>query len=99
MQIEELKIIGERLANDLERLAEMYHIKSDQHVILSYEASGVRSMASSLGQGSECKYDLLESNLLSEWGNILASEQPEIFDRVRRFRQQYEQVRLRFIAF
>ena len=90
----EIGNLGLSLAEDLLVEAKKYHVKSDKHEILCYESAGVRGMSDELLTGDSCRYDLIESTLLSDWGSTLADEIPVLFERVRLFRRLYQGYKL-----
>lgn len=80
---------GLKLALELEQLSKQYHVKSDKHEILGYEAHAIRGMAEEISRGDKPSFELLESTLLSDWGSQLSNELPDAFTRVKAFRQEY----------
>ena len=79
--------IGERLVLDLEYHAAQYHVKSDSHEILSWGVVGVKGMVKQLLSDLPLTYSLSDSTLLSEWGDSLAGEHPDLANRVQEFRK------------
>lgn len=85
----ELGEMGRMLAGELERRANNYHVKSDKHEILAWEAVGVRRMAEQLLGMEECTFDLASSDLFSSWGENLVLDEPELSKKVELFREEF----------
>ncbi|XPF95263.1 hypothetical protein ACM9HF_04415 [Colwellia sp. RE-S-Sl-9] len=85
----ELGNVGESLAEELEAHSNKYHVKSDKHEILAWEAVGVRGMAQQLLDLVKCTYELESSALFSSWGESLVFEEFELSEKVKLFRKKY----------
>ncbi|WP_444942767.1 hypothetical protein ACJJIK_11020 [Microbulbifer sp. ZKSA006] len=80
---------GRELLQNLKELASSYHVKSDMHEKLSWEAVGIGGMVGQLVSGSELTYSLTSSNLEKGWGRELVDSHPGLFKRVYKFRDAY----------
>jgi hypothetical protein len=85
----ELSKIGNILAAELDKLSALYHVKSDQHEILIWEADILRAKAQDLIEKCGLNENLNDSTLISKWGGGLATSIPEIANRVKEFHEQY----------
>lgn len=85
--------MGYDLALELRFKANEYHIKSDNHVILFYEAATVENEVKDLINGTEVPEHLKKSTLLSLWGRSLAPQIPDIAKQVRAFHDVYKKAR------
>ena len=81
------------LAIEVDRLAGDYHVKSDQHEILKWEADILRAKAKDLSEGCGLGEHLRDSALISKWGCNLANEIPEVATKVKEFHQDYNRVK------
>ena len=82
---DEIKTIGTRLANDVQKEASRYHVKSDDHDIYDWEAAILSEHLKAKEEGRDPIPNLRESALLSEWGMRMQVKNPELFERVREF--------------
>jgi hypothetical protein len=76
---------GEQLARDLEAAAQRYHVKSDDHDILDYEAAGILEAVRSFRENRGSGANSVESTLLGEWGRHTRSKEPELTKRALEF--------------
>ena len=86
MDRESLVRLGEQLHSDLSQQAKQYHVKSDAHEVLSWEAVGIATLIQALRDQSPLSEAQTESDLLSDWGKQLHFAHPELADRVSQFR-------------
>ena len=89
MQREELSELGVLLAAELDQLATKYHVKSDEHEILVWEADIIREKSKDVLLRFGLSENLKESTLLSSWGMTLANKIPKITEKVKFFHSQY----------
>jgi hypothetical protein len=89
--LESLIDLGSQLARDLEALAKEYHVKSDKHEILLWEASIVDAEVNRMKYGTEIIPNLQSSILFSQWDESLAEAIPEIAARVRVFHAAFNE--------
>lgn len=80
------------LAERLEVLSRKYHIKSDDHDILGYEAASIREKLVAKTENRIVRSPLMLSTLLSEWGRSTALQYPEIAEEVRSFHRDIESI-------
>ena len=83
--IEELKVVGIKLASDIQKEASRYHVKSDDHDIYDWEAAILLEHMKAKEEGREPIPNLRDSALLSEWGQRMQTQNPELSRRVREF--------------
>lgn len=88
----ELAAAGIALASELDILATRYHVKSEDHDILSWEADILRAKSTDAVDDCGLSENLKESVLLSDWGARLASQIPAFAARVRDFDEKYVRV-------
>ncbi|ACA88156.1 hypothetical protein [Shewanella woodyi] len=91
----ELSESGNKLAEEIDRLACDYHIKSDQHEILKWEASILWAKSKDLIEDCGLLETLKDSTLLSKWGSYLVKEIPEVAIKVEEFHQHYNRIKSR----
>ena len=84
-----LSEIGQELARELKQLSEQYHVKSDARDILGYEAATIEEEVRDLVENCGVREDLKGSTLLSQWGESISSQLPDITIRVREFHDNY----------
>jgi hypothetical protein len=85
----ELISSGCSLAGELESLAREYHVKSDNHEILLWEAAIIDAAVEHLRTGAVIFENLQGSALLSAWGEKLAMSIPSVAARVRQFHKDF----------
>ena len=83
--IEELKEVGTKLASDVQKEASRYHVKSDDHDIYDWEAAILLEHLKAKDEGREPILNLRDSALLSEWGQRMQAQNPDLSQRVREF--------------
>lgn len=83
---------GLELAEELRRLSKNYHVKSDEHDILEYEAACVEARVEFASTGTEIPENLLESPLLGQWSSRLRAAMPAVFAQVERFYEEFSRV-------
>lgn len=88
-RIEQLVMTGLKLVADLETAAENYHVKSDHHEILRWEASIVKAKLQHLQDRAALPENLCESCLLGEWGRRVQDDLPELAERVMNFHRSH----------
>lgn len=91
MELSELVSFGERLSRDLHVAAMRYHVKSDQHDILGYEAGTVDLYLAWLLRGEPVPEDFRESTLLGEWGRRYSWDDVELLHRTAEFYRHVEE--------
>lgn len=75
---------GRSLIRLLEKKSEEFHVKSDQHDILGYEAEILAARLDFIEKNKEIPENLKESTLLSRWGDsYFSAEWKELQDIVR----------------
>ncbi|MEZ8689232.1 hypothetical protein AB6D53_16495 [Vibrio splendidus] len=84
---------GNVLAIELDRLACDYHVKSDQHEILKWEADILRAKSKDLIENCGLTEHLKSSALISKWGCKLANQIPEVATKVKEFHEHYNRVK------
>ena len=89
--LEELTAVGRQLLKEIRRLAGKYHIKSDAHEILSYEAEIMDCLLECLAEGQVVRNAGQESVILSSWGRSLSREEPQIVEAAERFYRSIEE--------
>ncbi|MCP4322305.1 MAG: hypothetical protein GY787_10740 [Alteromonadales bacterium] len=89
----ELSEYGNKLAEEIDRLACDYHVKSDQHEILKWEADILRAKSKDLVEGGGLLENLKDSTLISKWGCKLANEIPEVATKAKEYHQHYNRVK------
>ena len=93
MNAREIANIGASLAAELDQLSEQYHVKSDEHNILSWEADIIRAKTKDILEGCGLSDNLRESTLLSAWGESLVKEIPDIAKKARNFHVNYNSLK------
>lgn len=83
---------GLDLAEELRRLSKNYHVKSDEHDILEYEAACVEARVEFISTGTAIPENLQESPLLVQWGSRLRAIMPAVFARVESFYEEFPRV-------
>lgn len=78
------------LAERLEVLSRKYHIKSDDHDILRYEAESIREKTLAKAENRTARSHLMISTILSEWGRSTALKESEIAEEARSFHRDIE---------
>jgi hypothetical protein len=89
MTREQVIELGRDLARESEALSRSFHVKSDQHDILGYEAAVLAARSQYLETGETIQGNLRESVLLGAWGRALASEMPQFAERVAHFHSEF----------
>jgi len=85
--------IGASLAAELDQLSAQYHVKSDEHDILSWEADIIRAKSKDILENCGLSDNLRESTLLSAWGESLANKIPNVANKARDFHASYNSVK------
>ena len=93
MNSREMASFGASLAAELDQLSAQYHIKSDEHNVLSWEADIIRAKTKDALENCGLSDYLRESTLLSAWGESLAKKIPDIANKVRDFHAIYSSVK------
>ncbi|MNZ91793.1 hypothetical protein D3C78_1107880 [compost metagenome] len=93
MNAREIANIGASLVVELDRLSAQYHVKSDEHDILSWEADIIRAKSKDILENCGLNDNLKESTLLSAWGESLAKKIPNIANKARDFHAGYTSVK------
>ena len=81
--------LGNRLVKALEVLSRQFHVKSDQHDILLYEAAIIQGKVCFLEKGVMPASHLIDSSLLGDWGTALAKAQHTLSEEVAQFHQAW----------
>ena len=89
----ELAEAGKILATELDDLSKGYHVKSDQHEILIWEADILRAKAQDLIESCGLSENLQDSTLISKWGESLAKKIPLIATKVSSFHKEYASIK------
>lgn len=84
---------GKILASELDELSRDYHVKSDQHEILIWEADILRAKAQDLIENCGLSENLQASTLISKWGDSLAKKIPVIANKVNSFHKEYASIK------
>lgn len=83
---------GRELAEELEQLSKNYHVKSDDHEILGYEAACVNARVALVTLGLAIPANLQESPLLGPWGRHLRPTMPAVANKVALFYEEFRRV-------
>lgn len=94
MNAREIANIGASLAVELDQLSAQYHVKSDEHDILSWEADIIRAKSKDILESCGLNDSLKESTLLSAWGENLAKKIPRITNKAKDFHAAYNGVKI-----
>lgn len=89
----ELAEAGKALAIEIDELSKKYHVKSDQHEILIWEADILRAKSQDLLNDSGLSENLQTSTLISSWGEGLAKNIPAVANKVIHFHKEYAAIR------
>jgi hypothetical protein len=89
--LEELKVIGVKLAEDLRHQAYLYHVKSRSFDVYDWETMILLEHLKAKEEAREPVPNLRNSELLSESGSEARSANPELSRRVREFYRMLSQ--------
>ena len=92
MTREQIMGLVRELSRESEALSENFHVKSDQHDILGYEAAVLAARSQHLDTGGGVQENLRESILLGARGGALAGEMPEFAARVASFHSEFDRL-------
>lgn len=84
---------GASLAAELDQLPAQYHVKSDEHDILSWEADIIRAKTKDILENCGLNGNFRESTLLSAWGESLVKEIPGIANKARDFHTNHNNLK------
>ncbi|WP_143704021.1 MULTISPECIES: DUF3105 domain-containing protein [Luteimonas] len=84
---------GEALVRSLESGAAAYHVKSDAHEILLWEAAVVAARVVQLRTGATPSPALATSVIASAWSHDLALREPALLARVAHFHRAFDDAR------
>ncbi|HEY6527055.1 MAG TPA: hypothetical protein VIZ65_00050 [Cellvibrionaceae bacterium] len=93
MKSPEIAAISVLLGDEIVQLAAQYHVKSDEHDILPWEADIIRAKSKDLVENCGRIENIKESTLLSAWGSSLAAKIPNVVDRAKYFHASYSNAR------
>jgi len=88
---QELAKSGFQLAIDLEEVADSYHIRSDEHEMLLYEAAIVEAKSHYLKEGTPVEPNLETSLFAERGGGMIGVRSPKLMQRINTFHQAFKE--------